>query len=467
MKLSIVMPAYNEFATIEEILDLVKSIDLPGIEKEILVVDDGSTDGTREVLAGLDGKEGVRVILQPENRGKGAAVRTGFENATGDIVLIQDADLEYDPHDYARLLRPILEGKADVVFGSRFLGDTRRVLYFWHTVMNRGLTTLSNMCTDLNLTDMETCYKVFRREVLEGLDLKSERFGIEPELTAKIARRRWRIYEVPVAYYGRTYAEGKKISWKDGFSAVWTVLKYRFFPGISERDIGFETLSRIQKIEPYNRWLYEQFRKFVGKRIFEVGSGTGNMTRYLLDRERVVASDLEPFYLETLQRMFGKYRKVRVGKFALPLDESDSVDIRKERIDTIICLNVLEHIEQDDTTLAAFHDILEPGGRLVLLVPAHQFLFGTLDQKLGHFRRYTKEPLVQQVKRAGFEVEHAKYLNRVGTLGWFVSGRILRRDVIPTSQLRAFKMLLPLLRGEETGDPGFGLSVLVIGRKTG
>jgi glycosyltransferase involved in cell wall biosynthesis len=466
MKLSIVIPCYNEFATLERVLEEVRSVDLRGLEREIVLVDDGSTDGTRELVAGMSGAPDLRVVLQPHNRGKGAAVRTGFENTTGDIVLIQDADLEYDPHEYPRLLRPILEGKADVVFGSRFLGDSRRVLYFWHTVMNRALTTLSNMCTDLNLTDMETCYKVMRREVLEGLDLRSERFGIEPELTAKIARRRWRVYEVPVSYNGRTYAEGKKIGWKDGIVAIWTILRFGFFPGIPPRDIGFETLKRLEKIEPYNRWIWDRLRGFVGRRILEVGSGTGNMTRYMVDRERVVASDLEPFYLDTLKRVFERYRQVAIDRLPLPLSAADITRLRAEKLDTVVCLNVLEHVEDDDAALRSLHHVLEPGGRLVLLVPAHQFLYGTLDRKLGHFRRYRKESLVEKVRRAGFEVEHSKYLNRIGTFGWFVSGRILRTDVIPTSQLRVFKLLLPFLRADETGDPGFGLSVVVIGKRS-
>ena len=465
MKLSIVIPCYNEFATIERVLEEVRSVDLGTMEREILIVDDGSTDGTRELIAGMTAQPDLRIIFQPRNRGKGAAVRTGFESATGDVVLVQDADLEYDPHEYPRLLRPILEGKADVVFGSRFLGDTRRVLYFWHTVMNRALTTLSNMCTDLNLTDMETCYKVMRREVLEGLDLRSERFGIEPELTAKIARRRWRVYEVPVSYHGRTYAEGKKIGWKDGVVAVWTILRYGLFPGIPPREIGFETLKRLAKIEPYNRWLWERISAFVGKRVLEVGSGTGNMTRYMVGKERVIASDLEPFYLETLRRTFERYRQIGVESLPLPLAADVLGRLRGEKLDTVVCLNVLEHIEKDDDALRSMYEVLVPGGRLVLLVPAHQILFGTLDRKLHHFRRYTKEPLVEQVKKAGFEVETSMYLNRIGTLGWFVSGRILRSDVIPTSQLRVFKMLLPFLRADEDGKAGFGLSVVVIGRK--
>lgn len=227
MKLSVVIPVYNEEKTVADILERVRAVELPGLEQEIVVVNDASTDGTAEILAGLDGSGGVRVLTHPENRGKGAALATGFAAATGDVVLIQDADLEYDPNEYGKLVRPILDGHADVVYGSRFMGsDAHRVLYFWHYMGNRFLTVLSNAFTNLNLSDMETCYKVFRREVLTGLAIEEPRFGFEPEITAKVAAGRWRIYEVGISYHGRTYAEGKKIGWKDGVRAIWCIVKY-------------------------------------------------------------------------------------------------------------------------------------------------------------------------------------------------------------------------------------------------
>jgi glycosyltransferase involved in cell wall biosynthesis len=243
-KLSVVMPVYNERATIGEILRRVQETQM---RKEVLIVDDCSTDGTRQMLEAmaalqakgessapaLDGDDPIplrdlRFLFQPRNQGKGAALRRGFAEATGDIVLVQDADLEYDPRDYPKLLEPILDGRAEVVYGSRFLGGPQRVHYFWHYVANKFLTLLSDISTNLKLTDMETCYKVFRKEVLQEIQIRSDRFGFEPEITAKIAKGNWRIYEVPISYAGRTYEEGKKITWKDGFQALWCIIRFKF-----------------------------------------------------------------------------------------------------------------------------------------------------------------------------------------------------------------------------------------------
>ena len=224
MKLSVVIPVYNEKNTIK---DLIRKVDSVISDKEIIIVDDYSTDGTREILKSLEDNNRYRIFFHDKNMGKGAALRTGFKYVSGDIVIIKDADLEYDPREYEKLITPIIEGNADVVFGSRFLAGPHRVLLFWHYLGNKILTTLSNIFTNLNLTDMETCYKVFKKEVLNGINLKSNRFGFEPEFTVKIAKRRYRIYEVPISYFGRDYSEGKKITWKDGIIAIWCIIRYK------------------------------------------------------------------------------------------------------------------------------------------------------------------------------------------------------------------------------------------------
>jgi SAM-dependent methyltransferase len=308
---------------------------------------------------------------------------------------------------------------------------------------------------------METGYKAMRREVADRLDLRSQRFSIEPEITCKVARLGVRIYEVPISYRGRTYAEGKKIGLRDAFHALWTIVRFAGWEAPAH-DVGAVTLRRMARLAPYNQWLDGRFHRFLGERILEVGSGVGNQTRYFVHKERVVASDIEPHYLRQLTTRFEQMSNVRVASFRFPLDDHSRDELRRERLDTIVCLNVLEHIEQDAATLRDFASLLEPGDRLVLLVPAMPALYGTLDIHLNHFRRYDRAGLRDLVVRAGFEIEQMRYLNQPGVAGWWLNSRLLKRRVLPRGQLAAFSWIQPLLKLEERRDPSFGMSLLVV-----
>jgi glycosyltransferase involved in cell wall biosynthesis len=466
--LSVIVPVFNERVTSRRLLERVCAVPLP---KEVIIVDDGSTDGTPQVLQAFaaahadDAQNQVRLVFHERNAGKGAALRTGIAHATAPITLFQDADLEYNPDEYPRLIEPICRGEADVVFGSRFLGGPRRVLFFRHTLGNRLLTFLSNLCTDLNLTDMETCYKVFSTPILRRLHLVSNRFGIEPEITAKVARLGCRIYEVPISYHGREYWEGKKIGWRDGFAAVWTILKYAVVDDQENRDAGYKTLQRLRHARRYNDWVWEQLAPHVGDRVLEVGCGVGNFTRFLRNRERVVATDNNPQYLEVVRHSLENFDNIEVQHVNW---EDPSLDgLRRERFDTVLCLNVLEHIENDDAAVATFAALLQPGGRLVLQVPAVHALHGHIDAAIGHFRRYEHGELSAKLQAHGFSTETMRYFNLPGLFGWYVNSVLLRRRTVPGLQARLANLLVPWLRLEQHLRPRWGMALLAVGRKSG
>jgi glycosyltransferase involved in cell wall biosynthesis len=464
-RLSVLVPVYNEVATVRVLLERVRAVRYP---KEIIVVDDCSKDGTRAVLEEFqrttpDTPENRLVLTFHEvNQGKGAAIRTAAQQVTGDIVIIQDADLEYDPNEYGKLIQPIVDGHADVVFGSRFSGSPRRVLMFWHTVANRTLTMLSNMCTNMNLTDMETCYKVFRADILKRIPIRSDRFGLEPELTAKVARLRCRVYEVPISYHGRQYAEGKKIGWKDAFSAVWTILKYRIVADVGRDDAGFTTLRRVEVLKRYNRFLWDLVAPFVGTRVLEIGSGTGLMTRFLAGKTRVTATDIDEDYVQLLSRTFSGNPNVEVRHLDLGRLEQDGIPPRA--FDTVVCSNVLEHIEDDGRALAAMREVLQPGGRVVLIIPAVKGLYGEIDRAIHHFRRYSRDEIRDKLTAAGLEVEHLSYFNMLGIPGWWLNAVLLRRRAVPGFQAKVNDWLVPWLRVERGFGPPVGMSLLAVGR---
>lgn len=460
--LSVIVPCYNERATVAELLRRVREVP---IDKEIIVIDDQSTDGSRDIVAKLASEwPEIRHFIQPVNQGKGAAIRRGIDEARGDIVLIQDADLEYDPEEYPKLVQPIVDGHADAVFGSRFEGYPRRVMLFWHRMGNTFLTFMSNVTTNLDLTDMETCYKVFRREVIQSIKLRSNRFGIEPEITAKLAKRGYRIYEVPIAYYGRDYWEGKKINWKDGFAALWTILRYGLLHDPSSEPRTFTQVRRRSRLKRYNRWVWDRIAPYVGQRVLEVGAGSGAMTRFLYGRELIVASDKETAYVDRLRNAFRRRPGIAVER--VDLESDDSLALAEHRFDTVTAINVLEHAVDDVGALRRAHHLLQPGGRVIVFVPAGRSLFGSMDRGIGHQRRYEKDELEAKLREAGFEVEHVSFQNRMAKLAWWLNAKVLGRKALPSGQSRVFDRFVPLFRALEGENPSSGLSLIAVGRKS-
>jgi SAM-dependent methyltransferase len=335
-------------------------------------------------------------------------------------------------------------------------------LFFWHEVGNRVLTTLSNAVNDLNLTDMETCYKAFRAEVIKNLRLESDRFGFEPEVTAKLAKMRYRIYEVPVSYSGRGYEAGKKITWKDGIEAIVCIIRFRFASDIVEGAILEETLEKMSRLRHLNRHIYQTLRPWLGRRILEVGCGHGNLTEYLLAAADVVATDLDDVALQRTRATMSGYDNLEIHRWDM-LDPLPPL-LPGPPVDSIVCLNVLEHIEDEHGALVNARRILDPSrGRLILLVPAHPALYGPIDEKLGHFRRYTRKTLRAALERAGFRIESLQWLNMLGIPGWWLNARVLKRDRLPAFQMAAYNLVSRLaLPIESWIGPPVGLSLVAV-----
>ena len=469
IKLSILIPVYNEEELVAAMIHRVLQVDLgPEVEMELVAVDDGSTDGSAEVLDQLEAELGGKLVVvrHARNRGKGAAVRTAVEKATGEFAVIQDSDLEYNPQDLPHLLRPLLEGRADAVYGSRFLiSGERRVMYFWHSLANHLLTTACNMVADLNLTDVETGYKAFRLSLVKSIPLRSSGFGMEPELTVKLAQRRIALYEVPISYHGRTYAEGKKIGFRDAIEALFVILYY----GV-RRDIyldhGARILDSLAQTPHFNRWLADTIQPYVGAHVLEIGAGIGNLSQYLAARRKsYTASDIDEEHMARLRVRFAQ--RPNLSLIRCDLSSPDDFAPIEARADTVICLNVLEHIEDDALGLRNISRALLPGGTAIVLVPQDQSIYGTLDEVLGHYRRYSEMELRKKMEAAGFQVDRILHFNRVTRPGWWLNGRVLKRRHFSRFQLWWFDRLVWLWRKIDRFLPWPSVSIIAIGRKAG
>ena len=467
MLLSVLIPVYNERAVVERCLAQVLLAPLPeSMERELIVVDDCSSDGTAAILERLAASEPrIRLFRQSVNQGKGAAVCNAIEHARGDFCLIQDADLEYDPAEFPRLLQPLLDGHADAVFGSRYLaGAQMRVLPFWHSVINKTLTGVSNMFSDLSLTDMETCYKVFRTDLLKSIPIRSQRFGIEPELTMKAAKRKLRIYEVPISYHGRTWEEGKKIGWKDGLQALGVILRFWLIDDLYAQPYGRAFLNNLEGTPQYLNWMAELLRPYLGDRILEIGAGIGTLSGSLIGRRLAyVATERDPLYLHALRNRFLRTPNVSVREFD-PDQPSPAQDLGGP-FDTVLCINLLEYVETPAFLQQVFN-WTAPGGTLIALVPQGPALFGSLDRTLGHKRRYGAAQLRALLSEYGFEMVRTRQLNKIGAPSWWLFSRLLGRRQINKLILKIFDKTVWFWRRVDFLLPWRGLSLVAIAKKS-
>jgi glycosyltransferase involved in cell wall biosynthesis len=472
--LSVLVPVYNEEYLVATSLErLICLADSPFLDRvQIIVVNDGSSDRTweaisqfKELLAATPNDRLQWLFIQHEkNRGKAAAIHTALSAATEELCVIHDADLEYHPGDLKKMVEVFLAEQADAVFGSRFLAsEYRRVLFFRHELGNRFLTLLCNVVSDLNLSDMETCYKMVRTSLLKSIPLNGEGFEIEPEITIKLAKRGARIFEVPIRYAGRTYQEGKKIQWRDGVKAVIAIFRFSLSDQIYVEDsYGSQILGRLNRAPRFTRWMADVIRPYIGQTVLEIGAGTGNLTAQLIPRVLYWATDINPLYLMYLDNVGRNRPYMKVG-----FTDAEKVATYPEdqKFDTVICLNVVEHLADERGAIRNIRSALEAGGRAIILVPCGPGLYGTLDEVLGHQRRYTRESLKALVLDANFELEQMIDFNRVGVIAWWVNGRLLQRRTFGLWQIKVLNVLTPVFRTIDKALPLPPLSLIAVIRK--
>jgi glycosyltransferase involved in cell wall biosynthesis len=465
--LSVLVPVYNERHLVEAALKRLLALKHELINSlQPIVVDDCSDDGTWDVLRRL-AREDERLIVMrhDQNRGKGAAIRTALARATGDICIVHDADLEYHPDDIPSLLVPFAREGADAVFGSRYLPSMyRRTLMYRHTLMNKFLTAVSNWFSDLNLSDMETGYKAINTDVLKSIPLRSNDFRFEVEITLKLAKRRARIFEVPIRYLPRSYEEGKKIRGPDGLRALIAMLQFWIIDDIYHEDeYGSAILVQLESARKFNLWMGETLRGYVGDRVLEIGAGIGNLTNQFIPRESYVASDINPHYLHYLRSY--AHGKPYLGIRHIDAGCAEHFAGLESHFDTVLMINVLEHVPDEQSALRNIWSVLQPKGRAIILVPSAPSIYGTLDEVLGHRERYTRASLQAGLESAGFRVKEIFDFNRCSVPGWWLNGKILKRKTFSRVQLKILNTAVPLLKRIDRLWPWDGLSWIAIAEK--
>lgn len=452
--LSVLVPAYNEQYLVASSLRRLRVLgSTPLLQRvQVIVVDDCSSDDTAAVLAGFQRE--VESAAWPKfdwvflrhdrNQGKGGAIRTAVEQASCELTVIHDADLEYHPRDLLQMVPLFADEGADAVFGSRFLpGGFKRALFFRHSIGNHLLTFLCDLACDLNLTDMETCYKMVRTDLLQSIPLLSRDFRIEPELVMKLAKRGARIFETPISYSGRTYQEGKKIGWKDGVKALGAIFRFRFSDRICKHDAyGSDLVPRLSRAPRLTTWVADVIRPRVGRRVLELGAGVGHLTLRLVPRDVYCAADANPMFVRELEKLTA----TRPYLHAMRIDPADPSTLPQEKFDTIICQNVAEHLQEDAAALQALSGLLQDGGRLIVMAPQGPNLYGSLDRVLGHVRRYDAEAMKSLAERSGLRLSCMEGVNRAGSPAWWLNARLLRRRTFGLLQIKLFNALVPLIR---------------------
>ncbi len=464
-RLSVLVTVFNERHLVEASLRRVLALDHELISSlEIIVVDDGSTDGSAEIVRRLAADDSRILFLEHENnQGKGAAIRTAISQATGDIIIIHDADLEYNPEDIPALLVPFVNEGADAVFGSRYLSAPyRRALMYRHTIINRLVTLAGNWFTDLALSDVETCYKAINATLLKSIPLRSNDFRFEVEIAMKLAKRRARIFEAPIRYVPRSYQEGKKIRSRDGILALFAILHFWLIDDLYQEDeYGSHILAELERARRFNLWMGETLRPYVGDRVLEIGAGIGSLTDQFIPRDSYVASDINPNYLHYL-------RSYALGKPYLRVMHIDAANPNhfaglEGQFDTAIMLNVLEHVTDEQQALRNLLSTLKPDGRAIILVPQHPGLYGSLDRVLEHRERYTAAKLEQSLTDAGFRIEKLFDFNRFSVPGWWFNGKVLRKKKFSRVQLKVLNSMMPIMKRIDRWWPWGGLSIVGIG----
>jgi glycosyltransferase involved in cell wall biosynthesis len=472
--LSVLVPVYNEEFLVEKSLKRLFVLEeSPFLDKvQIIVVDDCSIDNTPLILERLSNelpqkntKFEWKFIQHETNRGKGKAVQTCLKEAGCEITIIHDADLEYHPKDILRMIPLFIDEEADAVYGSRFAAyQYRRVLMYRHELGNRFLTFCSNLISNLNLTDMETCYKAIRTELFKSIPLESNDFRIEPELTIKLAKREAKIFEVPINYSGRTYQEGKKINWKDGVKAISGIIKFGLSDDIFKEDeFGSKTLARLSRADKFNSWMADTIKPYTGKNILEIGAGFGSLTKKLIPQKQYCATDINPLYLKMIDKL--KSDKPYMSVKYLDLDDISSSTNNMMLFDTVICLSVIEHIDDDERAVRNIADLLYPKGTAIILVPRGQWAFGSLDKLLGHKRRYSEESIRQLSKKAGLSIKKIISFNKISTIPWFINGKILKKKSLGFFQIAIMNLLTPVFKRIDKYLPIPSLSYIIILKK--